>query len=218
MLKAACTTLLYCLLFSACEQVDQPMQQTIGKRINSVEKVLPVDAADAGQQIMRFMSPEPKSLDPSIYPYDTEATIFPFEPLLVRDESWNPIPDAANRWETENGITWTFYLRPGMRWSDGSPLTAYDYVYSYRRILNPQSKNIYAFFYFDIKNAEALVKGEIDDMDALGIRAVDDTTLVIETEKPAPYLPHIVSFADAVPVPQRQVEKYGRTWTDPENS
>ena len=104
-----------------------------------------------------------------------------------------------------------------MRWSDGSPLTAYDFVYSYRRILNPQSQNIYAFFYFDIKNAEAIVKGEIDDMDALGIRAVNDTTLVIETEKPAPYLPHIVSFADAVPVPQRQVEMYGRKWTDPEN-
>ena len=66
MLKAACTALIYCLLFSACEQVDQPMQQTIGKRINSVDKVLPADAADAGQQIMRFMSPEPKSLDPSI--------------------------------------------------------------------------------------------------------------------------------------------------------
>ena len=71
------------------------MQQAIGKRINSVGKVLPADAADAGQQIMRFMSPEPKSLDPSIYPYDTEATIFPFEPLLVRDESWNPIPAAG---------------------------------------------------------------------------------------------------------------------------
>jgi ABC-type oligopeptide transport system substrate-binding subunit len=217
MLQATCTALICCLLFSACEQVDQTMQQTIGKRINSVGKVLPADAADAGQQIIRFMSPEPRSLDPSIYPYDTEATIFPFEPLLVKDESWTPVPAAANRWETEDGITWTFYLRPGMRWSDGSPLTAYDFVYSYRRILNPQSQNIYAFFYFDIKNAEAIVKGEIDDMDALGIRAVNDTTLVIETEKPAPYLPHIVSFADAVPVPQRQVEKYGRKWTDPEN-
>ena len=215
--NATFLSLIFCMLFSACEQVDQTIQQTIGKRVNSVGKVLPEDAADAGQQIMRFMSPEPRSLDPSVYPYDTETTIFPFEPLLVRDEAWNPIPAAANSWETEDGITWTFHLRPGMRWSDGSLLTAHDFVYSYRRILNPESQNIYAFFYYDIKNAEAIAKGEIDDLDALGIRAVDDTTLVIETEKPAPYLPHIVSFADAVPVPQRQVEKYGRKWTDPEH-
>ena len=105
MLQATCTALICCLLFSACEQVDQTMQQTIGKRINSVGKVLPADAADAGQQIIRFMSPEPRSLDPSIYPYDTEATIFPFEPLLVKDEPWTPVPAAANRWEPEDGIT-----------------------------------------------------------------------------------------------------------------
>ena len=104
-----------------------------------------------------------------------------------------------------------------MRWSDGSPLTAHDFVYSYRRMLDPESTNIYAFFYYDIKNAEAIVKGENEDLESLGVRAVDDTTLVIETEKRAPYLPHIVSFGDAMPVPKRLVDKYGRKWTEPEN-
>ena len=188
-----------------------------GIRVNSIGMVLPDDAADVSHQVIRFMSPEPRSLDPSIYPYDTELTIFPFEGLLHKDEFWNPIPAAANKWESEDGRIWTFQLRSGMRWSDGSPLTAHDYVYSYQRMVDPASQNVYAFFYYDIKNAEAIAKGRNDDIASLGVTAVDDTTLVIETEKNIPYLPHLVSFGDAVPVPRRIVEKYGRKWTEPEN-
>tara|TARA_B100000029_G_scaffold198492_1_gene196664 strand:+ start:109551 stop:111233 length:1683 start_codon:yes stop_codon:yes gene_type:complete len=188
-----------------------------GIRVNSIGMVLPDDAADVSHQVIRFMSPEPRSLDPSIYPYDTELTIFPFEGLLHKDEFWNPIPAAANKWESEDGRIWTFQLRSGMRWSDGSPLTAHDYVYSYQRMVDPASQNVYAFFYYDIKNAEAIAKGRNDDIASLGVTAIDDTTLVIETEKNIPYLPHIVSFGDAVPVPRRIVEKYGRKWTEPEN-
>ncbi len=196
---------------------EQPTTTTEGGRVNSIGVVLPDDAADASRQVLRSMSPEPKSLDPSIEPYDTEQTILPFEALLFKDEHWNPIPGAAHTWGSEDGIIWTFNLRSGMRWSDGSPLTAHDFVYSYRRMLDPESTNIYAFFYYDIKNAEAIVKGENKDLESLGIRAVDDTTLVIETEKRAPYLPHIVSFGDAMPVPKRLVDKYGRKWTEPQN-
>jgi len=211
------------LLLVSCVNEDSGSPSLTGHqaessgRVNSIGVVLPEDAADASHQIIRFMSPEPKSLDPSIYPYDTEQTIFPFEALLHKDEFWNPIPAAANSWESDDGRLWTFHLRPGMRWSDGSPLTAHDYVYSYRRMVDPASQNIYAFFYYDIKNAEAIVKGMNTDISSLGVRAIDDTTLVIETERRAPYLPHIVSFGDAVPVPRRVVEKYGRKWTEPEH-
>lgn len=185
-----------------------------GKIVNSAGKTLPPDAAPLARQIVRYMSPEPRSLDSSINDYDTESTIIPFEPLLRRDENWDPEPAAATRYESsKDGKTWTFYLRPGARWSDGRPLTAGDFVYSYRRMLNPQEANPYAFFYYDFKNARAINRGEIKDPSKLGVRAVDDRTLVIETETPAPYLPYIVSFGNGFPVPSWQVEKYGRKWT-----
>lgn len=184
----------------------------------SAARVLPSDAAPTERQIIRFMSPEPRTLDSAINDYDTEDTIIPFEPLLRRDPSWNPEPAAADRYESSpDGKTWTFHLRKGARWSDGRPVTAHDFVYSFRRMLDPEEANPYGFFYHDFKNARAINRGEIKDITQLGARAIDDYTLIIETEKPAAYLPYIVSYGNALPVPQWQVEKHGRKWTRLEN-
>ncbi|MBI4551733.1 MAG: hypothetical protein HY710_05655, partial [Candidatus Latescibacteria bacterium] len=184
--------------------------------VNSVGKALPPDAAPLSQQVLRVMSPEPRTLDATVNLYDTESTILPFETLLRRDENWEPVPAGADRYTaSKDGKTWTFLLRRGARWSDGHPVTAHDYVYSFRRRLDPAEANPYAFFYYDIKNAQAINKGQIKDKAQLGVRAVDDLTLIIETEHPCPYLPHIVSFGDVYPVPRWQVEKYGRKWTEP---
>lgn len=202
----------------ACQSAEMDDSRgTPGDYVNTVGKTLPPDAAPPARQVLRYMSPEPRSLDPGIKPYDTEATIFPFEPLLKKDEAWNPEPAAAERWNaSEDGRTWTFHLRPGARWSDGRPVTAYDFEYAYRRMVDPASANIYAFFYYDLKNARAISQGKNTDLTTLGVHAADSLTLVIETEKPAPYLPYIVSFGDAVPVPRWVVEKYGDRWTEPE--
>jgi oligopeptide transport system substrate-binding protein len=186
--------------------------------VNSVGKIMPIDAAPLDKQIIRYMSPEPRSLDSSINDYDTEDTIIPFEPLLRRDPNWHPEPASASSYEaSEDGKTWTFHLRPGARWSDGRPVTAHDFVYSFRRMVDPEEANPYGFFYYDFKNAQAINRGDIKDLSQLGVRAIDELTLVIETEKAAPYLPFIVSFGNAFPVPQWQVEKYGIKWTSLEN-
>lgn len=186
--------------------------------INSIGRMLPADAASLDKQVIRYMSPEPRSLDSSINDYDTEDTIIPFEPLLRRDPNWHPEPAAAHRYETsDDGKIWTFYLREGARWSDGRPVTAHDFVYSFRRMVDPEEANPYGFFYYDFKNARAINRGEIKDPAQLGVRALDDLTLEIETEKAAPYLPFIVSFGSAFPVPRWQVEKYGKKWTSLEN-
>ncbi len=185
---------------------------------NSSIKDLPPDAAPKSKQVIRFMSPEPRTLDSAINDYDTEDTIIPFEPLLRRDPSWYPEPAAADRYESSpDGKTWTFYLRKGARWSDGRPVTAHDFVYSFRRMLDPTEANPYGFFYYDFKNAQAINRGDIKDLTQLGVTAKDDYTLIIETEKPAAYLPYIVSYGNALPVPQWQVEKHGRKWTRLEN-
>lgn len=187
-------------------------------RANSVGKPLPSDAAAPERQVVRFMSPEPRTLDSSINDYDTESTIIPFEPLLRRDEDWKPEPAAAVSYSSSpDGKTWTFRLRPGARWSDGRPVTAHDFVYSYQRMIDPEEANPYALFYYDIKNARPINRGETKDKSWLGIRATDDLTLVIETEAATPYLPYIVSFGNAFAVPRWQVEKYGRRWTMAEN-
>ncbi|MBI4551861.1 MAG: peptide ABC transporter substrate-binding protein [Candidatus Latescibacteria bacterium] len=176
---------------------------------------LPPDAAPPARQVLRLMTPEPLSLDSSVRPYDTRGTILPFEPLLRRNERGEPKPGAAERYRSSpDGKTWTFSLRPGARWSDGRPVTAHDFVYSYRRMIDPASANIYAFFYYDILNAKAINQGALKDITRLGVRAVDDLTVEIKTEHPTPYLPYIVSFGDAFPAPRWQVEKYGRKWSD----
>lgn len=207
------------MAFGLLTLLSVPISRSHSQQINSVGKVLPSDAAPPSEQTLTVMYPEPRSLDVSIFPYDDTGNLLPFEPLLWRDENLQPIAGAAEHYEASSDLkTWTFYLRPGARWSDGRLVTAHDFVYTYRRMLDPASTNAYAFFFYDIKNAEAISKGHIKDVNRLGVHALDDLTFVIETDHPAPYLPHVVSFAAAAPpVPRWAVEKYGRKWTEAEH-
>lgn len=185
---------------------------------NSIGVVLPPDAAPLDQQVFRVMSPEPRSLDIQINLYDGESTLLPFETLLIRDEYWQPIPAAATHYDASDDATeWTFHLRPGAQWNDGRPVTAHDFVYAFRRMLDPANANPYAFFYYDIKNAKGISLGEITDLEQLGVRAVDDLTLRVVMERSAPHFPHVVSFGLAYPTPRWAVEKHGRKWTEVEN-
>jgi ABC-type oligopeptide transport system substrate-binding subunit len=210
-LRAAFVLLPVCGLFFVFSGGAAPPVQYV----NSVRKPLPADAAPPAQQVLRMMSPEPRSLDAQVNLYDAEATILPWEPLLTRDEMWQPEPAAAETYTaSKDGKTWTFRLRRGARWSDGRPVTAHDFVYAFRRMLDPAAANPYAFFYYDIKNAEPISQGKIKDLAQLGVRAVDDLTLVVETERATPYFPHIASFPLAYPAPRWAIEKYGRRWTE----
>ena len=103
------------------------------QRTNSVGKIMPPDAAPLSRQVIRVMNMEPRGLDSGIHPYDDEGLVLrPFEMLMWRDEFRRPIPGAAAGYErSEDGLTWMFYLRPGARWSDGRPVTAHDFVYTF---------------------------------------------------------------------------------------
>ena len=202
----------FCFLAAA---VLPPAGVSHAQYTNSVGVTLPADAAPPEQQVFRLMSPEPRSLDIQINLYDGEGTLLPFETLLIRDELWQPIPAAATGYDvSEDAREWTFHLRPGARWSDGRPVTAHDFVYAFRRMLDPANANPYAFFYYDIKNAKAISLGEIEDPDQLGVRAVDDLTFQVHLERGAPHFPHVVSFGLAYPTPRWAVEKHGRKWTE----
>jgi ABC-type oligopeptide transport system substrate-binding subunit len=117
------------------------------------------------------------------------------DPLLVLDENLQLIPAAAEKWEpSKDGLTWTFHLRPGQVWSDGTPLTANDYVATYQYMVDP--KHAYDFVWMwqgVIKGWDQAVAGEIKP-DQIGMKAVDDLTLAVTTQKAAPYLPGTLYF------------------------
>ena len=97
--------------------------------VNSIGKVLPLDAAPLVDQVYHFMRDEPASLDVSVNLYVGEWNEFLFETLVTRDENGEVIPAAAERWEiSADGKTWTFYLRKTGKWSDGRPVTAHDFL------------------------------------------------------------------------------------------
>lgn len=186
--------------------------------VNAIGKPFPPDAAPLRYQIYRFMADEPTSLDVSVNLYVGAWNEFLFDMLLARDENEQVIPGAAARWTVSpDGMTWTFYLRKTGRWSDGRPVTARDFEYAFRRALAYDTANPYAAFYYDIMGAKRYNQTPNTDPKTLGVRALDDYTLVIETEHPAPYLGLILSYPTSMPVPRWQVEKYGQKWTEEGN-
>jgi len=209
--------MLLLFLFSimlACDPADQ-VQETV---VNSIGRELPPDAVPVEQQVFRYMFREPTTLDISVATYEADGTFFAFERLLLLDENNILVPGAADRWESSpDGKTWTFHLRSGAKWSDGRPVTAQDFEYSFRRMLDPASGNTYAFLYYDIKGGRDFNQGDGTNPEILGVSAPNDSTFIIDTEGPCPYLPYIVSFITSSPVPKWQVEKYGKKWTEPEN-
>jgi len=183
---------------------------------NTVGRILPDDAAPLDQQVYRYLSFEPASLDIGLSLYQSSESEFLFERLCMLDYNNDLIPGAADRWDvSDDGLTWTFYLRKNARWSDGRPVTAHDFEYSFKRFLHPDNGNVYAAFYFDIKGAQAYINRQNMDPASVGVSAVDDYTLKIDTETPCAYLPYILAYPTSSPAPRWQIEKYGLKWTEP---
>lgn len=126
------------------------------------------------------------------------------------------IPAMAESWTTsDDGLIWTFNLRD-TTWSDGTPLTAEDFVYALRRIQDPAIASQYSSLLYIIKNAQALNEARVAP-EELGVRAIDDRTLEITLEEPAPYLLGLLTHYTTYPVPRHIVEQYGEAWALPEN-
>ncbi|MFI4933308.1 MAG: peptide ABC transporter substrate-binding protein [Caulobacterales bacterium] len=160
---------------------------------------------------------EPETLDPNHFDGTWEAAIVSelIVGLTVRDAEGEPIPGMATSWTTSaDGLTWTFHLRDAL-WSDGTPVTADDFVYGIRRELNPKTAAFSAFILYPIlKNAEAVNAGKLP-LTAAGVEAPDPHTVVIHLEHPWPNLPYYVSGRIFWPIPQHVVERWGESWTRP---
>jgi oligopeptide transport system substrate-binding protein len=161
---------------------------------------------------------EPASLDPHKVSGTWENYVVGdmFVGLTTEDPSSKAVPGVAESWTiSDDGKTYTFKLRKCV-WSDGTPMTANDFVYSLRRILLPETAAEYASLLYIIKGAQAINEGKAA-ADTLAARAVDDYTLEIELTGPAPYFLELLTHYTAYPVPQHVIEKVGKEWTKPEN-
>lgn len=122
------------------------------------------------------------------------------EGLISYDPKGQLIPGIAERWEIrEDGAT--FWLRESALWSDGEPVTAHDFVFAWRRVVDPITASQYAFITYPIKNAEAITNGELPN-NTLGVRAAGDRRLEVEFEQPTPYFDKLVAFITFLPVRQ----------------
>lgn len=163
---------------------------------------------------------EPPSLDWSLATDSTSYLILNniMEGLTKFSDDYKAEPALAVSWDlSEDGKTYTFHLRDNVFWSDGKPLKAQDFEYSWKRILNPDTGADYAYFFYDIENAEGYNTGKIDNPDRVGVKATDGKTLVVKLKRPASYFPSLLTFMSAFPMRKDVVESHGLKWTQPEN-
>lgn len=163
---------------------------------------------------------EPPTLDWSLATDSTSYTIILniMNGLTRFGKDLRPEPDLAERWEiSKDGKTITFHLRKDVFWTDGRPLKAGDFEYSWKRLLNPKTGASYAYSLYDIEGAEEYNTGKENDPQKVGVKALDNYTLSVKLRHPASYFLSLVTFMSTFPMRQDVVEKYGVKWTEPRN-
>ena len=171
------------------------------------------------QTYMRGNDANPETLDQHKTSTVAEANILRdlYEGLVVYDRNAEVIPGVAESWEiSEDGTTYTFTLRETARWSNGDPVTAEDFVYSFRRIMTPETGAKYANILYPIANAEAINKGEMAP-EEMGVRAIDENTLEITLAQPTPYFLELLTHQTGLPVHPASVEEHGSDFVRPGN-
>ncbi|MDQ8034029.1 MAG: peptide ABC transporter substrate-binding protein [Bordetella sp.] len=174
-------------------------------------------AASAEAVLHRGNGGEPQTLDQAHTSINIEEFIMKdlFEGLTVYDAAGKLVPGAAQGWTiSADGTVYTFKLRPQARWSDGSPVTASDFVFSFRRLEDPKTAAGYANLLFPIKHAVQVNRGELP-LERLGVEAVDATTLRITLERPTPFFLELVSNQAALPVSEASFKKNGKDFIKP---
>ena len=172
------------------------------------------------QTLVRNNGSEVQSLDPHKIEGVPESNINRdlFEGLLISDVDGKPSPGVAEKWENKDFKVWTFHLRKDAKWSDGTPVTAQDFVYSWQRLANPNTASPYASYlqYGHIVNIDDIIAGKKPITD-LGVKALDDHTFEVTLSEPVPYFYKLLVHSSVSPVPSAAVEKFGEKWTQPAN-
>lgn len=167
----------------------------------------------------RAIGPEPETLDPQLARTTQSHTVLRdlFEGLLTYTADGQLVGGAAERWAiSEDGLSYSFWLRPEGRWSNGSPVVAEDFVYSFRRLVDPKTAAFYTETLIDVQNAAAIITGE-KAPETLGVVATNRLQLTITLQKPTAYFLSLLALAATCPVNQESVAAHGDQFTRPGN-
>lgn len=186
---------------------------------NAADVPAGVQLADK-QTLVRNNGSEVQSLDPHKIEGVPESNVNRdlFEGLLISDVEGHPSPGVAEKWENKDFKVWTFHLRKNAKWSDGTPVTASDFVYSWQRLADPNTASPYASYlqYGHIANIDDIIAGKKPATE-LGVKALDDHTFEVTLGEPVPYFYKLLVHPSVSPVPKTAVEKFGDKWTQPAN-
>ncbi len=170
---------------------------------------------------------EPQGLDPHVVTGVPENKLIRalFEGLAVKNpHTLEPEPGVASSWDfSDDGRVITFHINPEARWSNGDPVTAHDYVWSWDRALDPAMGNLYAYMLFPVDNAQAYATGELEDFGDVGVKALDDLTLEVTLTEPTPFFLQLMDHYSTFAVHRPTIEKFGEKtdrftkWTRVEN-
>jgi oligopeptide transport system substrate-binding protein len=185
------------------------------------------EAAQAAEQVITVnWGTEPPSLDPGLASDVTSANILLniMDPLVVLDEDLNPVPNAAESIErSDDGLTVTFTLRDDIKWTNGDPVTAEDYEWSWKRTVSPELGADYAYQFYGIEGAQEYnsCDPKKDDCaalaDKMAVNAVDDKTLEVKLTSAQPWFEQQVAHHSFLAVNRKAVEQFGDKWTEPAN-
>ena len=140
-----------------------------------------------------------------------------FAGLLDFDQANRPIPGMASSWEiSPDGLNYTFHLRPSLKFSDGSPITANDFVFSWQRLVNPKTGSSYAFLLKDVVNGADIIAGK-KNASSLGVTAMNDSTFVVKLAHPSNAFLSYITVPNVFVVSQAALTKYAESWTNPQN-
>jgi len=183
--------------------------------------------SEAAEQVITVnWGTEPPSLDPGLASDTTSANILLniMDPLVILDEDLNPVPNAAETVETsEDGLTVTFTLRDDLKWTNGDPVTAQDFEYSWKRTVSPELGADYAYQFYGIVGAQDYnsCDAKKDDCaalaDKMAVKAVDDKTLEVKLTTPQPWFVQQAAHHSFLAVHRQTVEKFGDKWTEAAN-
>lgn len=172
------------------------------------------DEAMTDDTVRYALESEPSTLDPakSTALAESNVELALFEGLTRLDEHEQPQPAAAKSWDiSPDGTEYTFHLRDNLLWNDGTPLTAHDFEYAWKRVLDPQTASENAYMMYPLNNGEAFFKQEVS-ADQVGVKALDDKTLYVKLKAPITYFLNLTAFHAYYPVPRHVVEKDPEIW------
>lgn len=177
-----------------------------------------VPGANVAQgHLRRQIDQAPRTLDPGLSVDVPAQRVIDdlFEGLARLDPAGQVVPGVARRWDVSaDQLQWTFYLQPDARWSDGTPVTAHDFVFAWRRVVDPATASQGSQMLAPVRNALQIASGKLPP-EQLGVQATDDLTLVVQLVSPTAWFDYLVTNNSLYPVPPQVVRAHGSGWTRP---